>query len=119
MWSVPNRPSVKLPSGRYGVSVLVQNLSKVHHGDGICNDQPEVGFGEGLAWTRSPTEPPHRIHVSEDLGFGRVYEAVWVKDLRVRVHIFVTCVNPCARIVRSGYLGVRGTKGLVDTYQTL
>jgi len=114
MSSVPDRPIFKLPSGRYGVPVLVQNPSEVHRGDGVCDDQPEIRFGEGFAGTDSSTEPPHRVHVSEDLGIGWVYETIWVKDFRVRVHVSVSRDTPCARIVR---LGVTGD--LVDTYQTL
>jgi len=88
--------------------VLVQSLSNVHRGNGICHDQPEVGFGECFARTRSSTEPPHRIHVSEDFWFGRIYETVWIKDFRIWIHILVSRVTPCNKerqVESNGRLG--------------
>ena len=38
----PDRAGLKLRSGRYWISILIQCLPDVHRGNGICNDQPEV-----------------------------------------------------------------------------
>ena len=103
--SVPNRSRSKLPNWRYRVPVLVQSFSKVHHGDGVCDDQPEVGFGKGFAWTPPSTEPPHRVYMLDDFRLGRIREAVWVEDFWVGVDIFVSCDTPDGRIVRLKVIG--------------
>ena len=95
----PNCSRFKLRAGCYRVSVLAQNLSNVHHGNGIRNDQPEVGLSKRFAWAHPPTESPHRVNVLEDFGFGWVHEAVWVEDFRVGVDVFVPCDTPCAKVI--------------------
>ena len=120
--SVPNRSRSKLPSWRYRVPVLAQSLSKVHHGDGVCDDQPKVGFGKGFAWTTPSTEPPHRVYMLEDFRLGRIHEAVWAKDFWVGVYIFVSCDTPNGKVVRLKVIGdggAKGTKGEVNAYQAL
>ena len=118
----PDGSGFKLSGGRYRAPILVQDLSNVHHGDGVCHDQPKVCFSKRFAWTHPPAEPPHRVDVLEDLGSGWVHEAVRVKDLWVGVYILVSCETPGMRTVRLKVIGdgsARGTKGWINAYQIL
>ena len=107
---VPDCPRFKVSSGRYRDPIFAQNLSNVHHSDGACHDQPEIGFGESFAWTSPSTESPHRVYVLEDFWSGRVHEAVWVEDFGIGVYVFVSCDAPGARIVRLKAIGNRWEK---------